>query len=228
MSSFDIWFRKHAGEDSQSYKWLTTFMLSNNASEVEQIFQMHYSILAADEMIEELKGTTDIMRGRLPHPAALAAINMVRDRLALIADTQRFNVKEAIDRHKRKAAFEQNVVSSKWFSTFVTSDDADEVVRLFRDHQTILLTDEAVETLSSMIAGFKDYGMNLHAIQATVETEDRLALIEDSQRFNIGEAIRRHKLIAACRRKVDRFRDARKFRMLAPDEHREAGDTLQE
>jgi len=35
--------------------------------------------------------------------------------------------------------------------------------------------------------------MNLRAVQATVETEDRLALIEDTQRFNIGEAMRRYK-----------------------------------
>jgi hypothetical protein len=227
MSDFDTWFRKQTGEDTESCNWLTTFMRSNNADEVERIFQEHYRILIADEMIEELNGTVEIMKSRLPHPGALTVIGMVRDRLALIGDTRRFDAQKAIERHKRRAAFEQNVVSNKWFSTFMTSNDPDEVAQLFRDHQNALLTDEAVETLKGMIAGYKDYGMNLRAIQATVETEDRLALIEDTQRFTIGEAIRRYKVIAACRQKVDHFRDARKFRKLTPAENREADDALQ-
>src|ERR1700682_1866305 len=103
MSDFDTWFRKHTGEDSQSCNWLTTFMRSNNAGEVERIFQAHYSILIADEMIEELNGTIEIMKGRLPHPGALTVIGIVRDRLALIGDTRRFDIKKAIEWHKQIA-----------------------------------------------------------------------------------------------------------------------------
>jgi len=229
MSDFDTWFRKHVGEYPKSCKWFTTFMLSNNASEVEHIFQAHYGILIAEEMIEELNGTIRLFRQNMDNPRTIQQIYQIRDRLFLVESVSKsgFTVENAISRHKRQAAFEQKIVSSKWYSTFMTSDDADEVERLFRDHQTILLTAEAVESLNRMIAGYKDYGMNLSAVQATVETEDRLALIEDTQRFHIGEAIRRYKRIAACRRKVDHFRDARTFRKLTPAEYCEAGDALQ-
>lgn len=111
MSDFDVWFRKHAGEDSQSCKWLITFMHSDNTKEVEQIFQRYHSLLVADEMVEELNGTIEIMKGRLPHAAAFYAIEKTRDRLTLIADARssKIGVKEAIKRHQQIAACTQKL-----------------------------------------------------------------------------------------------------------------------
>lgn len=105
MSDFDTWFRKHAGENPRSCNWLTAFMRSNNADEVERIFQAHYRILIADEMIEELNGTIEIMKGRLPHPAAFYTIEQVKDRLTLIIDARspKIGVQEALKRHKQIA-----------------------------------------------------------------------------------------------------------------------------
>jgi len=100
MSDFDIWFKKQTGEVPESCTWLATFARSDDANEVEQIFQEHHRVLVADEVIEELQGMIEIMKGRLPHPVAFYAIRQAEDRLTLITDAQSVGVQEAIKMHR--------------------------------------------------------------------------------------------------------------------------------
>jgi WD40 repeat protein/formylglycine-generating enzyme required for sulfatase activity len=97
---FGTWFKEHTGEDLDSCDWFITFIRSNDANEVELVFEEHYSILMADEVVEELEGMMEIMKGRLPHPAAFYAIMQAQDRLTLIADARSMGVQEAIEMHK--------------------------------------------------------------------------------------------------------------------------------
>lgn len=100
MSEFDDWFKKRTGEVPESCNWLATFITSDDAYKVEQVFSECHSILVADEVIEELNGMIEIMKGRLPHPAAFYAIRQAKDRLTLITDAQSVGVQEAIKRHR--------------------------------------------------------------------------------------------------------------------------------
>ncbi len=91
----------------------------------------------------------------------------------------------------------------QWFRTFMTSDDATEVERLFTQHQAILVTDEMVEEMEGTIRIMNrrieqlraENPLMVHfpALNAIQKTRDRLLLIAETRQYGVAEAIRRHK-----------------------------------
>lgn len=109
MSDFNAWFGQREGVAPQESQWFGTFMISNDANEVEQLFLRHQATLLSKEMVEELEGMIAMMKGRGQEPRALLAIGNARDRLLLIKDTQRWGVNEALRRHQQIAACRQKL-----------------------------------------------------------------------------------------------------------------------